>query len=576
MNTKTKYIYAAVIFLAFAMSTNATAQSNESSIFQAMQDEIERSMSDLVMENLERPYFISYTADDYQNLNIDGSLGTLTRSDLDRSRYLTVALRVGNRSLDNTNFVSGFFDFQQNYFPITIENDYDAMRNQIYLATDKLYKSALKTISKKRAYLQTRLIDDRPDDFMEQPSNRFVETTEQFDIDRVRFEPLIRAASGVFREYPEIVSSKVSLTVGVNNQYFVASNNTRTLRGDRLYVIELEMSGKSGEGQDIHDGDRIVVNDASDFPDKNTLMSWARRNADRMKSLLGAESIEEYTGPVILTDAAAGEFFRQLFAKHVSDIPSPIYEMEQMAARNPGPALANKVKRRVLPEFINIYDDPTIDRLDGFKLLGSYQVDDAGGVPKRVQLVENGKLVNLPIATAPTKHIKEPNGHARGAVSKDVTAKPGNLVVESNDKTSFDILKRSMVDICDDMGLEYGLIIRRLDDPNSLQSQMNFSFGGQGAENALTSPLEAYKVYPDGREEPVRNLDFSNVTVRILKDIMQTGDDHYCYNYLIGGDYEMPVSLVAPSILVEEMELKKSEAKIKKPPILSSPLVESR
>jgi hypothetical protein len=57
---------------------------------------------------------------------------------------------------------------------------------------------------------------------------------------------------------------------------------------------------------------------------------------------------------------------------------------------------------------------------------------------------------------------------------------------------------------------------------------------------------------------------------------MQTGDDQYCYNYLIGDDYEMPVSLVCPSVLVEDMELKKSEAKVKKPPVLPSPLAKER
>ena len=98
--------------------------------------------------------------------------------------------------------------------------------------------------------------------------------------------------------------------------------------------------------------------------------------------------------------------------------------------------------------------------------------------------------------------------------------------------------------------------------------------GQRGRKNALTAPLLVYKVYPDGKEEPVRSLVFSNVTVRVLRDILQTSDKQYVYNYLIGNNYEMPASIVCPAILVEEMELKKSEEKIKKPPILPSPLTE--
>jgi predicted Zn-dependent protease len=576
MITRIRFAIVATVILTLVRTVDAIAQSDNSTILKAMQDEIARNMSDLVMENLERPYYIAYTIDDYQNLTIDGSLGTLTRSDRDRSRFLTVELRVGNEALDNTNFVAGFFDFQQNYFPITFENDYDAIRNQIYLATDKLYKSALKNLSKKRAYLQTTLIENRPDDFILPPANELVDSTEAFDLSQAYLEPLIRAASEVFRDYPKIISSNISLIAGVNNQYMVASNGTRAVRGDRLYTIELEMSGKGKDGEDIGDADRIIVNTLIDFPNKATLVNWAKRNAERMDSLLAAETMEEYTGPVIFTGDAAGELFRQLFAKNVSDCPAPLYEKEQLAMRNPGPALANKVKRRILPEFIDIYDDPTIDRLGNMKLLGCYQVDDAGEVPRRVQLVENGKLVGLLIGESPTKYIKESNGHARGAVSKDVSARPANMIVESKDKVPFDSLKRSLLEMCQDMGLDYGLVIRKVDDPNGTSAQMGLSMGNPGGGSALSSPLEAYRVYPNGHEEPLRNLEFSNVTVRILKDIMQTGDDRYFYNYLIGDDYEMPVTLVCPSVLVEEMELKKSEAKIKKPPVLPSPLAKGR
>ena len=38
---------------------------------------LRRNMSSLVMENLDRPYFISYTIDDYQSLSIEGSFSVL-------------------------------------------------------------------------------------------------------------------------------------------------------------------------------------------------------------------------------------------------------------------------------------------------------------------------------------------------------------------------------------------------------------------------------------------------------------------------------------------------------------------
>ena len=292
-----------------------------------------------------------------------------------------------------------------------------------------------------------------------------------------------------------------------------------------------------------------------------------------MKSLIAGAELEEYAGPVILVGDGAGEFFRQLFAKNISNTPPPIYDNEQMAEMMPKPEFGNKVKRRVLPAFFDVYDDPTIDRIGDMKLVGDYGVDDAGNAPMRVQLVQKGKLVNLLIGTAPTKKIKEPNGHARNSVGGDVVARPGNLLFESSDKVPYGELVKSMLELCEDIDLEYGLVIRRLGDPNAPAGGMQYFFGPGGARiPTLTAPIEAYKLYADGREEPVRNLEFSNVTVRILRDILQTSDEQYLYNYLIGNDFEMPASIVCPAILVEEMELKKSEEKVTKPPILPSPL----
>jgi TldD protein len=329
------------------------------------------------------------------------------------------------------------------------------------------------------------------------------------------------------------------------------------------------MSGKSSEGDDIDGSDRLIALSADKFPSKAELIKWAQSNAEQMKARLAGVTIEDYTGPVILSGDAAAEFFRQLLVKNISDCPSTTYEKEQMAQRFPGPVLANKVKRRVLPEFISVYDDPTIDHQGDFNLIGHYTVDDAGNPPKKVQLVENGKLVNLLIGVAPTKLVKEPNGHARGAVGKDLEARPANIIIESANKTPFTDLKKSMIDMCRDMGLEYGVMITQLNNPNAPGGGF---FSLSGGETALASPLSAYKIYADGREEVVRNLEFNNVNIRILKDIIQTGDDSHCYNYLIGDDPELPVSLVCPSVLVEEMELKKSESKVEKLPVLPSPL----
>lgn len=573
--TISKYTWSATLLLAaiiiLAAFAIAIAGTGDDAIFKAMQDEIGRNISQLVMPGLDKPYFISYTIDDYQNLEINSTLGTLTASQLDRARYLTVDLRVGDYHLDNSNFVASSFDRVPHYFRMPIDNDYDAIRNQIYLATDRLYKGALKDISKKRAYLQTRVIDDRPADLLNLPANKYMGNAEAFDIDEAHFDSLITTATRILKEYPIIVNSQLRFNASVDNQYFENSAGSQALRGDRIYILDLTLGAKSPEGEDISDTYQIIVKRPEELPDVKKLTEWTKDSAEKMKALTSAETVDSYTGPVILDGDASGEFFRQILAKNIADAPAPLYENDEMAKRATGPELINKIHRRIMPDFIDIYDDPTITTYKGFKLIGGFPVDDAGNTPERIQIVQKGKLVDLPIALAPTKLISEPNGHARGSVGRDIDAKPSNLIIESSEKVSFDSLKKEMTQLCQDAGLDYGLIIRKIDDLNSSQGGGFFSGAGQMVN--LASPLEVSKLYADGHEELLRNLDFTDVTVRILKDIMLTGDKDYCYNYLIGNDNELPVSIVAPAVLVEEMELKKSEAKIKTPPILPSPLV---
>ena len=557
----------------FIVAGNLQAASRSEVIFTSMQDELQRSMSDLVIEQLERPYFLSYTIDDFQELRMIGCLGELAETKLDQTRYVTVDLRVGDWILDNANFASGFNLPGPNYRRITFDDDYDAIRNQIYLATDQAYKDALKMVSKKRAFLQTRVIKNRPADHIKLPANQYRGSEQKFDLAPAQFEPQLRAGSKVFRDYPMIISSRISLVGAVINQYFLNSTGSKALRGDRLYRVELTMTGKGPDDEDIFDRDQIIVTDLKEFPGTAQLTSWAKDNAERMKAMIKAKAVEEYVGPVILTGDAAGELFRQLFAKHVANSPLPLCDNEQMEKMLPEIAFANKLKRRVLPDFFNVYDDPTIGRLGDLKLIGGYGVDDAGGIPVRVQLVDKGKLINLLIGTAPTRKVTEPNGHARGAVGSSVTARPANLIFESTDQVPYEQLKKTLIELCQDSDLEYGLIITRLGDPSSPRRISFYFGGGQGArESQVSAPIEIYKVYADGREEPVHSLEFGDVTVRILRDILQTSDQQYAYNYLTGGDYELPVTVICPAVLVEEMELKKSEEKTKTGPILPSPL----
>src|SRR5208283_176544 len=94
------------ILLLSAMLLPAQARAAEDVVMKAMRDELDRSMKQLQLEQLEKPYFISYHVQDRTSLDTSATFGALLTGSLSRARYLTVQVRVGDYKRDNSNFVT--------------------------------------------------------------------------------------------------------------------------------------------------------------------------------------------------------------------------------------------------------------------------------------------------------------------------------------------------------------------------------------------------------------------------------------------------------------------------------------
>ena len=74
---------------------------------------------------------------------------------------------------------------------------------------------------------------------------------------------------------------------------------------------------------------------------------------------------------------------------------------------------------------------------------------------------------------------------------------------------------------------------------------------------AIANPQLAYRLYvEDGRRELVRGYFFDEIVVRTLKDIIGATDGEHLVQTVMGGYIEgIPISVVAPDILLEEVVL---------------------
>ena len=93
-------------------------------------------------------------------------------------------------------------------------------------------------------------------------------------------------------------------------------------------------------------------------------------------------------------------------------------------------------------------------------------------------------------------------------------------------------------------------------------------------------PLYVYKLYTDGHEEMIRGVKLRGVNARSLKDILAAGDDNITFDYLDNGapfallgygSGAAEVTVVAPSLLIDDLEMSKVDDEMPKLPIVPPP-----
>jgi len=147
------------------------------------------------------------------------------------------------------------------------------------------------------------------------------------------------------------------------------------------------------------------------------------------------------------------------------------------------------------------------------------------------------------------------------------------VIVKTNEGRSYVELKQELIELCKYEGLSYGLLIKKLDNrffsPRDFQDIFGMS-QARAQRETVSAPLLVHKVYvEDGREELIRGLSIDEMSVRMLRDIVAAGKDYSVNNLLARGN--LPASVVAPSLLFEEIELSMPQSPLQKPALLKHP-----
>jgi predicted Zn-dependent protease len=538
-----------IICLLFSTAP-ALGQANgkdENVVIRALQDELKRSMDQLKLKDFEKPYFIEYVVEDEDGIEIESKFGGILNSSRQRKRTLFTQVRIGSYEFDNSDEYSNSFRLP---LPMPLDDDYTAIRRSAWFVTDFAYKQAIDQLASKKAAKQSEPEEDEEEKFpylsKEEPVIA-VEKRGTLQADQEKWEKQVRAWSAMFRKFPEVQDSTVSFYARYVNRYLINSEGTRVLEPRFLIALNVYAEALTTNNIRLTPSRHIYAKSFDDFPSTEEINGVINNLAQDLTKLRNAPQFEgKYIGPALFTERAAVQLFLQLLAPNLDNA-----------------GLVERLDRKVLPTFLSVIDDPTQKKVGNFNLIGDYKLDAQGVAAKPLTLVENGVLKTLLSTREPTKEFPRSNGRGRSSGSGNVQAIISNMFVQAKSGKSFVELKQQLIEACRAQGLSYGILFREIDS----------TFAPDG--NELTVPIMAYKVYvEDGREEIIRNTDIFDLSVRELRQILAAGNDAHAFNILIGNGHQgegIPVSVVVPSVLLDEIDLRKDTSAKERPMILTHP-----
>ena len=571
--------------------TGLTLQAQENLLMKALRDEMGRTMERLQLEDMDRPYYVAYWVRESEGRGSTAILGGLLgRGRGTGSRFLSVELRVGDHDLDNTNFM----DFGRlrsrvvrDGFPVSLplRDDYKELRRQIWLATDGAYKKAVHSLAKKRATLQNKTrVEIIPDFSREEPVEYRDESPLAPLPDEARLEAVVQELSALFKEMPHIFDSRVSAGVNSGKVYFVNSEGSSYVRNFSSASIQALAATQAVDGTHLEDFVVARGRQWKDLPDQAQLEARIRAAAERLGRLREAGFVERYSGPVLFEGQAAAELVNQILAPRLLALRTPIADNPMFGRFGSAPEnpFLEKLGSRVLPRFLNVVDDPTAGMHGEAPLLGGYEVDDEGVRSRRTTVVQRGILKTLLATRTPVSGVSNSTGNRR-----NTGPSPSNLFLMPRNGLKPEEIKQELLDLVEERGLDFGIVVRRVGSPEmTLSRDQDFFFAmpGEDGRPKLKPVTEAYKVFPDGREELIRKAVLPGLSASSFREIVAASDaltSHHTtlrlrmnFPFSSVGFMGLPpvVSLVVPSLLFEDLALRRPPGDIPRPPLLAHPL----
>jgi predicted Zn-dependent protease len=540
--------------------TDANTPDARSPILDIMKAEVEREMASLSKQK-DPAHYIAYQLMEQRVVSIDAEGGAIINDSDQTGRNLDVEVRVGSPDLDNTRALA---DEQSAINGPLARNgvapfgdDKQALTNALWLETDRRYREAVTALGyvrqdvstlKNKAAAVPDFSRSVPEVYIGKPAKLVFE--KQQWVDRLK-----RCSAKALKG--QATRGTCSVVFQQNTVWMVNSEGSQIQQSWTSAQLAVSVGVKADDGMNLSRLEQRWGRAPADLPPDVELDKVIATVISDLDALHEAPLADPYVGPAILEGRAAGVFFHEVFGHRI--------EGHRQKERTEGHTFGSYVGKDIAPEWLSVYDDPSLLTLNGVHLNGFYRFDDEAVRAQKVSLIDKGRFLGFNMSRNPIKGFDKSNGHGRRSSGLPPVARQGNLVVEVTRSVPRADLEKLLIEEVKRQKRPYGMIFT--DISGGFTNTAAF-----GAQAFKVLPVMAYRVYPDGKRQLVRGIDISGTPLVALQSIRAASREVETFNGVCGAESGwVPVSASAPSLLIEKLEIEKGFIPADRPPVLGPP-----
>ena len=435
----------------------------------------------------------------------------------------------------------------------------DALRTVLWLHTDKKYKDAVVQLTNVQSMLQAQVEkDDQSGDFSQTRPETYEEDEIELEVDIELLKRKLKLYTQHFSDVEHIRTNNASISGNIETRWFVNSEGTQVKVSHPYFRLTISASTKADDGMVLSKALTYEGVSQESLLQDTKIVTDVQQLISDLKALREAPLADPYTGPAILFGRATGVFFHEILGHRL--------EGHRLKDDDDGQTFLKRVNEQILPESISVVFDPTVEHYGDTTLIGAYKYDNQGVKARRVVIVDRGTLKGFLMSRRPLEGFPTSNGHGRKNKGHLAIARQSNMFVEVHNPVSYDTLEKMLVERIKEEDKPFGLIFHDI--------QGGFTNTGTAMPNAFNvTPVLVYKVHSDGTKEVVRGANLIGTPLTTFSRVEQGADDYAVFNGMCGAESGwVPVSTVAPSLLISQIEVQKAGTSRDIPPILPSPV----